>query len=188
MVTTHRRIIYWVLSVFLLALNCAVLGGCGPRPQVAVQPDFRLPAELDTVYVVPFISTLVPPEVEQTVFNDFVDILNENRNKAGVGQFEIIKGELKDVDQAWLHKQTYLGGELWSYIENAGCCRTELRIRSRVTLTEPGKNAATFELFVPMEGFFDHDQSTLDKERVKLAKRLARELADRVIVAISSRK
>ncbi len=175
-----------LLAVSLLAL--LILQGCGVRAQVSVKPDFNPPAELDTVYVLPFTSSLVPGTVQATVFNDFVDLLNENLKRARVQQFEIIKDNLDEVDKKWLVKQVYLSGELWSYIENAGCCQTELRISSRIKLTEPGKQLPTFEVLLPLESFFDHDQSTLDKERVKLAKRLARELAERVIIPLAARK
>jgi hypothetical protein len=140
------------------------------------------------VYVIPFASTLVPEVVHETAFNDLVDLLNENRAKAGVSLFEIIKDDPADMDRTWLSGQTYLSGELWSYIENSGCCQTELRIRSRIALNEPGRQAPTFEVVLPLDSFFDHDQSTLEVERVKLAKDLARQLADRVISSLASRK
>jgi hypothetical protein len=169
------------LSIFL------PIQGCGSVPKV-VKSDFKPPTELNTVYVVPFSSVLVPEELKETAFNDFVDILNDNRARIGVQQFEIIKGELKEQNPEWLARQLYISGEFWSYIENSGCCNTELRIRARVGLTEPGKQMPTFEIILPLESFFDHDRSTLDKEKILLAKRLARELADRIIPPLSERR
>jgi hypothetical protein len=169
-------------------MTLLMLQGCGVNAQVSVKPDFNPPVELDTVYILPFISSLVPVEVHEIVFNDFVDLLNENIKRSGVQQFEIIKDKLDDVDKTWLARQVYLSGEIWSYIENTGCCQTELRIRARVGLTEPGKQTPTFEVLLPLDSFFDHDQSTLEKEKIKLAKRLASELAERVIIPLAARK
>lgn len=185
------RSLSYVVRLSVLAISVMtllMLQGCGARAQVSVKPDFNPPAELDTVYILPFTSSLVPSEVRETVFNEFVDLLNENLKRTGVQQFEIMKDGLDEVDKKWLDKQVYLSGELWSYIENAGCCQTELRIRSRVGLTEPGKQAPTFEVLLPLDSFFDHDQSTLEKEKIKLAKRLAHELAERVIIPLATRK
>lgn len=188
MVTRPLSYIVRLSALALAVMTLLMLQGCGVRAQVSVKPDFNPPAEIDTVYILPFTSTLVPSEVQETVFNDFVDLLNENLKRTGVQQFEIIKDNLDEVDKKWLAKQVYLSGELWSYVENTGCCKTELRIRSRVGLTEPGKNAPTFEVLLPLDSFFDHDQSTLEKEKIKLAKRLARELAERVIIPLAARK
>lgn len=188
MVTSVRLFKKAALFPFLSLVCLVLLAGCGAGAKISLQPDFKPPAELDTVYVVPFVSTLVPAEVSETVFNDFVDILNENRVQARVRQFEILKDDSSELDKAWLSRQLSLGGELWSYIEFSGCCQTELRIRSRVSLTEPGKQAPTAEIFLPLDSFFDHDQSTLDKERLVLARRVARQLAERVITALTSRR
>ncbi|MSM39491.1 MAG: hypothetical protein GJT30_07715 [Geobacter sp.] len=188
MVKSRCTMLLRICPLLVIAMLLLLLGGCGPRPRVEVKPDFKPPAELETVYVIPFSSTLVPADLQETVFNELVDVLNEKRDQAGIHLFEIIKGDLGDVDKEWLAKQTYLSGELWSYVENSGCCQTELRIRSRISLTEPGKTAPTFEVFLPLDGFFDHDQSTLEKEKLKLARRLARELASKVITALANRK
>jgi len=188
MVTSPLSYCVRLPALAFVVMTLLMLQGCGVRAQVSVKPDFNPPMELDTVYVLPFTSSLVPSEVYETVFNEFVDLLNENLKRAGVQQFEIIKDSLDEVDKKWLAKQVYLSGELWSYIENAGCCQTELRIRSRIELTEPGKKAPTLEVLLPLESFFDHDQSTLEKERIKLAKRLAHELAERVIIPLAARK
>lgn len=175
-----------VLIAAAVFIAC-MLQGCA-RPQVSIKPDFKPPVELDTVYVVPFTSVLVPEDFKAVAFNDLVDVLNENRTQMGVQQFEIIKGELKDQDPKWLARQLYISGELWSYIENAGCCNTELRVRARVTLTEPGKELPTFEISLPLDSFFDHDRSTLEAEKTLLARRLARELAARIIPPLSGRR
>lgn len=178
----RRAVLFAAVSLLLL------LQGCGPTARLTVQPDFKPPAEIETVYVVPFTGILVPEDFKEAAFNDFVDILNANRDRIGVRQFEIIKGELKDQDAQWLAKQLFISGEFWSYIENASCCNTELRVRGRVSLTEPGKTVPTFELTLPLDSFFEHDLSTLEKEKILLARRLARELADRIIPALSRKR
>lgn len=177
---THRLVP--VLLVALLGLT-----GCSSG-KAARQADSKPHRQEGVVYVMPFASTLVPAPVREIAFNDFVDLLNDNRAKAGVSLFEIVKDNPNELDKGWLSAQTYLSGEFWSYIENAGCCQTELRIRSRVAVTEPGAQSPTFEVLLPLDSFFDHDRSTLDAERVKLAKELARQLADRVISSLVSRK
>lgn len=176
------------LTLLLLIVALVMVAGCASGPSGARQADIRAHHENGVVYVIPFASTLVPVEVHETAFNDFVDLLNENRARTGVSLFEIIKDDPADIDRNWLSGQTYLSGELWSYIENSGCCQTELRIRSRVALTEPGKQTPTFEVALPLDSFYDHDQSTLEVERIKLAKDLARKLADRVISSLVSQK
>jgi len=168
-------------------LMIILLQGCAPRPHVSAHPSFSPPPELDTVYVVPFSGVLVPEDFKAAAFNELVDILNENRSRMRVQQFEIIKGELKEQDAAWLSTQLYISGEFWSYIENAGCCNTELRVRARANLTEPGKQTPTFEITLPMESFFEHDRSTVEKEKILLARRLARELANLIMTPISKR-
>lgn len=176
------------LKILLLIVALMMLAGCASGSRTARQAYTGSHQESGVVYVIPFASTLVPEVVQETVFNDLVDLLNENRAKAGVSLFEIVKDSPAEMDKNWLSGQTYLSGELWSYIENAGCCQTELRIRSRIALTEPGRQTPTFEVALPMDSFFDHDQSTLEVERIKLAKDLARKLADRVISSLASRK
>ena len=175
------------LPAFTLAILLQT-SGCATGAKVNVNPGFKPPTELHIVYVVPFTSLLVPAEISSTAFNDLVDILNESRQQLGVQQFEIIKGELRDQDPAWLGKQLYISGEFWSYIESSGCCNTELRIRARANVTEPDKPSPSFEVFLPLESFFDHDRSTLEKEKTLLAKRIARELANRIIHPLAARR
>jgi hypothetical protein len=138
------------------------------------------------VYVAPFVATLVPSEVADPVFNDFVDILNARQPLPGVKFYSIIKEDLTEVDPAWLAKQAYITGELWSYIENSGCCSTELRIKARISVHRPGETQ-TLDIFVPREGFFEHERSTIEVERARFARRLSEDLADRLISSLSPR-
>lgn len=172
-----------LLSPLLLLL----LAGCAKRPGIKVISTLTPPGETEFAYVVPFVTTLVPESFGEPAFNEFVDTLNANRGKTPVKTFLILKEELKEVDPAWLEKQLYITGEVWSYIENSGCCSTELRVKGRVQIFEPGRKSPAAEIFVPLDSFFEHDASKLSVERDKLSKRLARELADQTIKALSTR-
>ncbi len=178
-----------VLYFSLLTLQCfLLLTGCSHGGNVTVSPDFKLNPEQEVIYVVPFVSTLVPADFAETVFNEFVDRLNENGAKTGVKWFFIVKEEQKDIDPSWLARQVYLSGEIWSYIENSGCCSTEMRVKARIAWHDPGRKDPTLEILLPLDTFFEHDRSTIGIERERLAKKLARELSDQVITAITKRK
>lgn len=169
----------------LLALLFMVLAGCGPKPQVSVSSSFRPAADVETAYVIPFAGALVPEEFSATVFNDFVDQLNGRRRETGVRSFAIIKDEVSAVDPGWLNRQYYISGDIWSYVEDSGCCSTNIRVKARVYVHEPGKSIPSVEIFVPMESFFDHDRSTIERERGRLARDLARDLSRKVLEAMA---
>ena len=171
----------------LFTVHCLLLLGCASGTKVTMAPAFNPTPDQNIVYVQPFSNILVPDAFSETVFNDFVDDLNNNRLKTDVKWFYIIKEDPKDIDPAWLEKQVYLTGEVWSYIENAGCCSTELRVTARLRLYEAGKKDPTLEILVPMESFFEHDRSTLAVERQRLAKRLAAEMTDKTISLLARR-
>lgn len=173
-----------LLSLFALLVLLTV-AGCGPKPHVSVSPSFRPAAEVGTAYVVPFAGALVPGEFSATVFNDFVDQLNGRRRETGVRSFAILKDEVKDVDAGWLARQYYISGDIWSYVEDSGCCSTNIRVKTRVYVHEPGKSMPSVEIFVPMESFFDHDRSTIVRERDRLARALARDLSLKVLEAMA---
>lgn len=185
MVNIFNRVVVRAVSLLLFALLVLLAAtGCGPKPQVSVAPSFRPAAGVETAYVVPFAGALVPEEFSATVFNDFVDQLNGRRRETGVRSFAILKDEVKDVDAGWLARQYYISGDIWSYVEDSGCCSTNIRVKARVYVHEPGKNIPSVEIFVPMESFFDHDRSTISRERDRLARDLARDLSRRVVEAL----
>ncbi len=166
----------------LLALAALLLAaGCAAGPKTRNYGVLDPQQERDVLYVVPFDATLVPPDFGEPVFNQFVDLLNAGRKQTRVGRFVILKEELKEVEPAWLIKQIYVSGDIWGYVENSGCCSTDMKVKSRIYLYEPGKNSPTFEVFVPVESFFEHDRSTSAAARARMGGRLARELADAVI-------
>lgn len=137
--------------------------------------------ERETVYIVPFDATLVPPDFGDPIFDQFVDILNARRKQTKVRRFVILKEELKEVEPAWLIKQIYISGDIWGYVEKSGCCSTEMNVKSRIYLYEPGKNVPTFEVSVPVEYYFDHDRGDVAVAKGRLGKKLALDLAESVI-------
>ena len=185
MVTSRIRSLFKCILFSLLTLNAALLlTGCGPATKVSITPDFKQGPEQEAIYIVPFVTTLVPENFSDAVFNAYVDDLNDNHTLTNATWFSIIKEELKNVDQQWLAKQFYITGEIWSYIENSGCCSTELRVKARLQFFEVGKKEPSMEVYIPLESFFDHDRSTLAVERDRLAARLAREMTVQTIKAL----
>lgn len=165
----------------LLILVALLAAGCAAGPKIRNYGALDPRQERDVLYIVPFDATLVPPDFGEPVFNQFVDLLNANRKQTRVGRFVILKEELKEVEPAWLIKQVYVSGDIWGYVESSGCCSTDMKVKSRIYLYEPGKNTPTFEVFVPVESFFEHDRSTPATARARMGGKLARELADTII-------
>jgi len=167
--------------VSLLLVAFLLLTGCVATPTTKDYTVLDPQLERETVYIVPFDATLVPPDFGEPIFDQFVDILNARRKQTKVGRFVILKEELKEVEPAWLIKQVYISGDIWGYVETSGCCSTDMRVKSRIYLYEPGKNTPTFEVFVPVEHYFDHDRSSIAAAKVILGKQLAKDLAEAVI-------
>ena len=164
-----------VLLAALMLTGCA--GGAKVRNFGGLDPR----QARDTVYVIPFDTTLVPSDVGEPVFNEFVDRLNSQRKNTRVAKFLILKEELKEVEPAWLVKQTYISGDIWGYVETSGCCSTDMKVKSRLYLYEPGKNEPSLEVFVPETDFFEHDRLTITAAKARMGKKLAHSLADTII-------
>lgn len=164
-----------------LILLLFVSAGCAASSLTKEYTVLDPKLERESLYIVPFDATLVPGDFGGMVFNSFIDLLNAKRKQTHVGRFVILKEELKEVEPAWLIKQIYISGDIWGYLEKSGCCSTEMKIKSRIYLYEPGKNSPTFETFVPSEYYFEHDRGDISVARARLAKQLAIELADSVI-------
>ena len=82
----------------LFTILCLLLlFGCSHGNNVTIAPDFKLNPEQEVIYVVPFVSTLVPTDFAETVFNEFVDRLNENSAKTGIKWFFIVKEDKTDT-------------------------------------------------------------------------------------------
>lgn len=169
-----------------LALFAMLTVGCASSPRITVASSFRIDPSQEVMPVLPFGSTLVPESFSESVFNNFVDILNDNHGQTSVKWFSIIKESLQDVERQIPPDNIYLTGEIWSYIENSGCCSTELRVKARVRFFEVGSAERSLEILLPMDSFFEHDRSTLSVERDRLALRLAQEMAQQVIQVLKS--
>jgi hypothetical protein len=173
----------------LFTVHCSlILAGCAATGKEVVTPDFRPIPDQGIAYVIPFFTTLVPEAFNEKVFNTFVDTLNANHEATDVRWFYIVKEEFKDLDPAWLAKQLYMTGEIWSYIEDIGCCSAELRINSRLRIYEAGKAEPAMEFLIPRQRFFDKDKSTLEAERELLALDLANDMAVKIINVLAKQK
>lgn len=167
--------------MLILLLGFFVLAGCSASPLVKDYGVLDPKVERESLYIVPFDATLVPPDFGDPIFDQFVDILNSRRKQTKVGRFVILKEELKEVEPAWLIKQMYISGDIWGYIETTGCCSTDMKVKSRLYLYEPGKNSPTFEVFVPAGYFFEHDHEDIVAAKKRLGNKLATDLAEAVL-------
>ena len=168
----------------LVAIFFLFLSACSnPAPQVSRSQEFEPRLQSQSLYVVPFDTVMVPEEVSALLFNRFVDQLNQT----GVGhgyEFIILKQGLKLIDPAWLADRDYLVGEIFAYVEEAGSSVTSIKVRSRVRLYQPGQQAATLEVSLPAESFYENDYSVLSVERRRLAEKISTELADQLLLAL----
>lgn len=165
----------------ILLCTMLLLVGCAASPKVRNYGIIDPNMIRETVYIIPFDATLVPPEFGDPIFNEFVDYLNKRRMNTNVGRFMILKEELKEIEPAWLIKQTYISGDIWGYVESSGCCSTDIRVKSRIYMYEPGKSLPTLEVFMPLEDFFEHDKIAVPSAKLRLGKKLARDLADAIL-------
>lgn len=161
-----------------------------PKPEPAVtkkaaEPSLRLglPGERDEIYLVPFTTVMVPDAVVETIFDRFVEAMNAD-GLAEQYNFVILKGGLDSVDGDWRRDHDYVTGEVFGYVEESGCCSTDIRTKSRVAFHRAGRETPTLRHEYPVKTFFDHDYSTIDKERRKLAELIADELAGKVRAAL----
>ncbi len=150
-------------------------------PDLLPEPE----PEPGVIYVVPFVAVMVPAEVNARVFDQFVDTLNREGEVLGV-QFVILKEGLERVPPHWLSVRKYVTGEIYAYVEDSGCCSTDLRTKARLTYRRPSQKVPTFGFEYPVKRFFDHDRSTLDVERVKLADDIAGTLANELLKVLKN--
>ena len=136
----------------------------GPRPIDIL----REPPPQQKIYVVPFTTLMVPDAVADGVFDEFVDRLNDRSGQGGT-EFIILKSGTDEVGHDWLASHTYVTGELFGYVEDSGCCTTEIRAKARIHLFRPGQAAPVLNYEYPVEEMFDHDRSTLQQDRDRIA-------------------
>lgn len=145
-------------------------------PQLLPIPE----PEPGVIYVVPFVAIMVPKQVNDRFFDEFVDLLNQGGQEFGV-QFVILKEGLQRVAPDWLAIRKYITGEIYAYVEDSSCCATELRSRARLTYHRPGQEVPEFDYEYPVKSFFDHDSSTIEVERVKVAEDIAAKLSGELL-------
>ncbi len=162
-----------------------------PEPLKRVEPS-RLPnllpepePEPGIVYVVPFVAVMVPDEVNARVFDQFIDTLIRDGETLGL-QFVILKEGLQWVSPEWLAIRKYVTGEIYAYVEDSGCCSTDLRSKARLIYHRPNQLEPAFGFEYPVKSFFDHDRSSIGVERAKLADDIATTLADELLKALQN--
>lgn len=171
-----RTIVTLLLCTLLSA--CAVSGLHSDKSAAFTRPADKM------LYVLPFLTIMVPAEVEEGVFDRFVDVLNAQGASSGY-EFVILKEDIDTIDPAELASRNYLTGEIYGYVEESGCCSTSMRLKSRARLFQPGQSEPTLELAYPKEVFFEHDYSSIDSERRKLAADISTALAEAVLTALT---
>jgi hypothetical protein len=112
-------------------------------------------------------AVMVPSAIEAGILDRLVDTFNRATPQTG-HEFVILKRTPAEIDAAWLAERYYLGGELFGFVRDSGCCSTELRLKARLTYHQPGNTQPTLTLTLKREVFFDHDTSTLALEQERL--------------------
>lgn len=181
---TFRPALYAGLLLMLLCL----LSGCASSPRVMTSQSFSIAQNQQMVPIIPFAGTLVPAEFSEMVFNDFVDGMNENQQQTGLAWFGIVKDDMTELAKILSPAHIYINGEIWSYIENSGCCSTELRVKSRLRIFRVQSKELLWEAEIPLDSFFEHDRSTFALEREKLGKRLSASMVRETVKALKSAK
>ena len=171
------------LSILLLLL----LSGCAAS-KVQTSQAFTIAQNQLMVPIVPFSNTLVPETFSEAVFNDFVDGMNENLQKTGFSWFGIVKDDIKELEKIVSPAHIYITGEIWSYIENSGCCSTELSVKSRLRIRRVVSRELLWEAEIPLDSFFEHDVSTLPVEQEKIARRLSNAMILETLKALQGAK
>jgi hypothetical protein len=149
-----------------------------PEPPPQLLPD--LVPEPGVIYVIPFAAVMVPKDFNAMFFDLFVDLLNQGGEDLGL-QFVILKEDLQRVDSAWLAVRQYISGEIYGYVEDSGCCSTDLRTKARLIYRRPKQELPAFRYEYPVRIFFEHDRSTIDVERSKVAKEIAAKLSNELL-------
>ncbi len=173
-----------MIKPLLLSLLFLPLLSCAPSPSVERRDGFAPGLDASAVFILPFTSIMVPEEVSDLVFDRFVDLLNESPQGAR-SEFIILKEGLSSLPAGALEGHAYVTGEVFGYLEESGCCSTEISFRARIRLHQPGRAEPTLLISYPAASFFDHDSSSPEAERVRLSQRAASELAARLLQALS---
>lgn len=145
-------------------------------PQLLPKPE----PEPGIVYVMPFTRVMVPDEVYEGLFDEFVDALNRQAGILGL-QFVILKEGMNRVGPEWLSVHKYITGEIYAYVEDPGVNSTKISTKARVSYYHPKQKTPTFDTVVPESAFFDHNRSDIYVERTRLAEDIATTLTHRML-------
>jgi hypothetical protein len=152
-----------------------------PSPQPLLpEPD----PEPGVVYVVPFLALMVPVEVQERIFDQFVDTLNQ-RAPSHL-KFVILKQGLNKAERSWVEARKYVTGEIYGYVEEAGANSTELRTRVRLSYFKAHQAEPALKFEYPTRVLFNHEQATILAERQKFADRITATLVDELLKALDS--
>lgn len=162
----------------------ALLVSCASAPKLQTRQGFAPVPANEQIYIVPFDTIMVPAEVQEGIFDQFVDDLNAD-GKGMQYEFVILKQGLAAIDPAWQKSHYYITGTIFGYVEESGCCATTIRVRSRLELHQPDQDKPVLSLEYPREVFFQHDYTSVVAERRKLSRDISATLAKRLIGALS---
>jgi hypothetical protein len=126
---------------------------------------------------------MVPPEVEERIFDQFIDTLNQ-LGAARKLKFVILKQGVNKTDPVWLGARKHAVGEIYGYVEESGCCSTDIRARVRLTYYRAHQVEPVLKYEYPVRVFFEHERSTLAVERHKLADQIAGVLVEELFKAL----
>lgn len=168
------------LCVVLLASGCALTP---PPLQVKADPRLTpLPAG-EPLYFVPFLTVMTPPAIGKSVFDRIVDRFNDTTGKGGPEGVILKQGE--GSDKAWLAARPHVEGVIFGYLRESGCCSTDLRLKVRARLHQPGIAEPTLQIDVARSFFFDHDRATVEGEEARLIEELSAELVQALRHAVT---
>lgn len=160
----------------------------GPLPDPIVKKEQQslprlLPepqSEPDIVYIVPFTRVMVPDEVYEGLFDEFVDAMNRQADILGL-HFVILKEGIQRVGLEWLAARKYITGEIYAYVEDSVAYSTEISTKAHISYYHPKQKTAAFDTVLPISVLFENDCSDLGVERIKLAEDMATTLTDRLL-------
>ena len=175
--------LFYAAALLVLAMQW----GCAST-RVSASPAFSVAQNQMMLPIQPFSSILASNAFTESVFNDFVDTMNENSTRTPFTWFGIIKEDLTEVEQILAPGHIYLSGEVWSYLEDTGCCSTAISVKSRIRIHRVVSRELLWEAEIPLETFFEHDNSSLAIEREKFEKRLSMTMANELIKGLKAVK
>jgi hypothetical protein len=138
----------------------------------------------DTLYIATFTTVMVPKAVTEQIFDQFIDILMDRLGEDR--PLVLLKEGTAGADAQWLAARSHVRGELFSYVEESGCCSTTLRIRSRLQLYRPGAERPLLVAEYPRDIYFNHDYTTVEEQRQLLLADVATTLANRLSAALAT--